>query len=254
MGPLGSVIPWWAKGRSHRLEHHLLAGMGALPTGAPALQCSSHAAKREGEDHLKVPRAQPIETAKVMALAHPSVMTLLESTDWEVLDIVEQVYHREYVLALNELPCQQQEEYMMKLQQELNWHMARVGLMEGPVPARPTSQGHRGFCSCSSSQTQSPSARPLGAKVAKHLMEDSSMRQSQSRGWCSWSKCRSNTHRSELQWLQSPSPFVSCIETSPSRPVRHSSPITKASALPSHRWVTKQLPEWPSSLPSAVGI
>ena len=42
--------------------------------------------------------------AEVMAPAHPSVRTFLGSTNQEILDLAEQVYQREYVLAPSELP------------------------------------------------------------------------------------------------------------------------------------------------------
>ena len=50
------------------------------------------------------PRVQLIEMAKVMATAHPSVRTLMGATDGEILDWVEKVYQREYVLAPSVLP------------------------------------------------------------------------------------------------------------------------------------------------------
>ena len=104
----------------------------------------------------RCPQAKPIEMAKVTSPAHPSVRTFLGSTDWETLDILEQVYQEEYVLAPSELPRRQQAEYMMDLWQELSQHIARAGLREGLAPARPTSLGWRCSHSCSFLWTQFP--------------------------------------------------------------------------------------------------
>ena len=71
-----------------------------------------------------------------MAPLHPSARMLLGSTDGDT-GPGRTGYWGEYKLAPSELPCQQQEEHMMELGQELSQHMNRVGLREGPSPARP---------------------------------------------------------------------------------------------------------------------
>ena len=55
MGPPGSVVHEQAQERSPRLEHHPPSGIGALPTGASAPQCSSHAEEGVGKNHQKMP-------------------------------------------------------------------------------------------------------------------------------------------------------------------------------------------------------
>ena len=92
------------------------------------------------------------------------------------------------------------------------------------MSARSTSQGRRCSCNCSPSQTQSPSARPRGVEVATWLKEDSSTRQSRSRGQCSHSRHRSTCHRTESWWHQSPLLPGPHSGTSPSRPGRYSLP------------------------------
>ena len=158
-----------------------------------------------------------------MALAHPSVRT--SWVHWPR----DTGHHGTGVLGgvcwpPGNSPHQWQEEYMMELWQELSWCMARVGLREGLAPARLTSHHWRCCHGCSSLWTQSTSAGPWGPEVAKHLRDDSSVRQSQSRGQHPQSEHKSNTHRSELWWCWSPSPSESWIKTSPSRPIRNSFP------------------------------
>ena len=92
-----------------------------------------------------------------------TVRTLLGSTDQEVLDITEQVYWGEYVLAPSKLPCLQQEECMMELQQQLSQCMVRVSLREGLASAGPTSQGQRCSYGHLSLWTWSPLAGPQRA-------------------------------------------------------------------------------------------
>ena len=78
--------------------------------------------------------------------------------------------------------------------------MVRAHLKGTSVSARPTSQDSRCCCNCMPSWTESPSAGPRGAEVAKQLKEDSSTRQSRCRGPFCCSRSRSTLHKSELQW------------------------------------------------------
>ena len=48
--------------------------------------------------HKKVTHMQLTDIAEEMALEHPSVGSLLGSTDQKILGVAEQVYHGEYVL------------------------------------------------------------------------------------------------------------------------------------------------------------
>ena len=126
MGGLGSVVPGQAQERSPGLEHHPPSGVEVLPIEASAPQCISHAKEGAGKNQQKAPQAQPIEMVEAMALTHPSIRTLLGSTNWEIPDIAEQMYQGEYVLASSELPFWWQEEYMTEQHQELSQCMARV--------------------------------------------------------------------------------------------------------------------------------
>ena len=91
MGPLDSIVPWWAKETAPRLENCPPLGMGALLTGAPAPQCSSHVAG-EGEDQLKMPPSSSNWAGWSNNPCAPICQDFSGSTDQEVLDITDQVY------------------------------------------------------------------------------------------------------------------------------------------------------------------
>ena len=71
-----------------------------------------------------------VKTAKMMVPEHPSFWTLLGSTNAEVLEVTEQVYQGEYVMAPSVLPCCWQEECIKKLFLELAQSTARAGLQQ----------------------------------------------------------------------------------------------------------------------------
>ena len=123
---------------SPRLEYHPPPGMGTLLTGAPAPQCCHHVVEGEGEDQPKMPLSS---TKWACQSTGPCTPLCKEYTDREILDLAEQVNWGEYILAPSELPCQQQEECMMELRQELCQHMTRVGLRKGLATTTPP------FCS-----------------------------------------------------------------------------------------------------------
>ena len=50
-------------------------------------------------------QVQQPETVEVIDPEHPSVRTILGSTDAKILKIAKQVYQGEYVLATSVLPC-----------------------------------------------------------------------------------------------------------------------------------------------------
>ena len=101
-----------------------------------------------GKEHQRHPQAPQAKMAEVTAPEHPTIRTLLGSTDAEISRVDEKVYWGEYVIAPSVLPFQQQEECIRELHLELAQHMARAGLQSRPRSARPTSQS-RG---CSHSQ------------------------------------------------------------------------------------------------------
>ena len=63
-----------------------------------------------------------------MAPEHPSVRTLLGSTDQEILDVAEHVYQGQYKVALSMLPRRLQDQFMAKLHEELSKQLVRANL------------------------------------------------------------------------------------------------------------------------------
>ena len=109
MGPSGSTVPGqaWRGHPCWSTTHHQEWGLFLLEH---LLHNVAAMSRKEWERTTrKHPDAQQIEMAEVMALAYPSIRTLLGSTNQEILDINEQVFWGEYVLAPNELPHWQQE-------------------------------------------------------------------------------------------------------------------------------------------------
>ena len=88
------------------------------------------------KEHQRCCKAPWAETAKVMAPEHPSIWTLLGSTDVEILKIAEQIYWEECVVALSVLHHLWQEECIKELCKDLAQCMARAGLQGGPGLAR----------------------------------------------------------------------------------------------------------------------
>ena len=207
MGPLESAVPGWAQKRSCRLDNCPPSGVGALPIGVSASQCSSYTKEGVRKTQKKVPPHAMNWHGQRNSPRIPLHQELLGSTGQEILGMAEQVYQRGYMLVPSELPHWRQEEYMAELHLELSQHIVRAGLGDASVPARPTSQGRRCSCDHLPSWTQSPLAGPRGVNVDKCLREESSTRQSRSRGWHSHSRGRSSHHRNESWWHQSsPSP------------------------------------------------
>ena len=191
MDPLGSAVPSWAQERPPGIKHHLLSGVGALSTEASAPQCSRYAEEGVGKNHKKVSPSLMNWDGQING---PSISLHQDSSrvHWPGdVRCAEQAYWGEFMPAPSKqeesAQNQQKEEYMAELCLELSWCMARAGLWDASVPARPTSWGRRCSHGHSSSWTQSPSAGPKGAEAAKWLREDSLMSCSRSRGWCSCS-------------------------------------------------------------------
>ena len=66
--------------------------------------------------------------AKERALEDPSVRTLLGSTDWEILNVAEQVYRGQYEVVPSVLLHRHQDQFMAKLHEELGQCLVRAGL------------------------------------------------------------------------------------------------------------------------------
>ena len=132
-----------------------------------------------------------------MALEHPSLRTLLGSTDQEILDVAEQVYKGLYEVAPSILPCRQQDQFMAELHGELGQCLVRAGLQGVTGTAQSLSRERRHLWACSSSQARSPSVESRRKEVAKQLRGDSQMRSL-------WPGSRGS--RSRVQQHQSQSP------------------------------------------------
>ena len=240
MGPLWSVIPWWAKERSpgwstaHQHEWGLFLLECLLHNTAAMWQ------KERERTTQRHPQAQPIEMAEVMVPAHSSVRTPLGSTDWEVLDIVEHVYQWSMWWPQVNSPWWQ-EEYMMELWQQLSWSMARVHLREGLAPARPLPRAR-----------DTPMVtHPLGISSPWPGLKGQK-----------WPGAWGRTHQwgSVNQGANIPDPNAGVILAGasceplilklmhwdlPQQTHQALVPITTPFTLPSHRWAAKLLPEWP---------
>ena len=90
--------------------------------------------------------------AEEMAPEHPSIRSLLGSTDDEILEIAEQVYWGQYEAVSSILPHWHQEQFMAELYEELGQNLTRAGLWEATRTGRSPSRGRR--CSCAYSLSQ----------------------------------------------------------------------------------------------------
>ena len=100
-------------------------------------------------------RSQDEETEEV-APEHPSMRALLDATDDDIIQVVEQVYQGEWTLAPNVLSHHQHKDCMRKLWWGLNRCMARAGLQEAQgtqdtLSSMRTSRSRRCSWGCSAS-------------------------------------------------------------------------------------------------------
>ena len=135
-----------------------------------------------------------------MAPEHPSIITLLGSTDQEILDVVEQVYKGQYEVAPNILPHRCQYQFMAKLHKDLGQCLVRVGLCGTMGTAWSLSMERRHLWACSLSQARSPSVESRRKEVAKQPRGDSLTRSL----WpCSrHSRSRVQQHQNQLPGCQ----------------------------------------------------
>ena len=98
-----------------------------------------NAASMRRKEHQRCSQDLQAEPTKVTAPEHPSVRTLLGSTNADILKVTEKVYQGECVTAPIVLPQLQQEECIKELCLELAQHTARAGLQNGSGSTRPTS-------------------------------------------------------------------------------------------------------------------
>ena len=203
-GPFGVSCPWTSSKRDHlgwRTVCHHEWGSSYWNICSTMWQLCKGGSKKDTRRH---PHMQQTDMAKEMAPEHPTVRTHLGSTNQEIFGVTEWV--QEYVLAPSELPCQQQEEYMTELHQDLNQHMVGAGFQSTSLPARPTSQSRKCSCRCSSSWTQSLLDRPRGVDAAKQLREESSWGNPDPGVDILTLGIGATLHRSELWWHQNPPP------------------------------------------------
>ena len=150
-----------------------------------------------------------------MALEHPSVRSLLGSTDQEILDVVEWVYRGQYEVAPSILPHRCQDQFMAKLHEEWGQHLVRAGLWSGTGKAQSLSRGEGALTAHSSCQARSPSAESRRKEVAKWLRGDSLSRNL----WPHSRGCRSRVqqHQSQLPGHQLASEAPPQASTRPQR-------------------------------------
>ena len=142
--------------RTHRPEY-LNTRVGSLSARAECLlHNAAYMRRKRHQRHSQAPQA---EMAKVTAPDHPSIWTLIGSTDVEILKIAEQVYWG-CVVSPSVLPCRWQKECIKELCHELAKCMARGVLQSRPGLARPTSRSRRYSYSHSASWAWSPSVGP----------------------------------------------------------------------------------------------
>ena len=243
-----SDIPQWIEEGTPRLDHCPQAGVGTLLIRASAPQCCLH----EEEIAMKVLLKSTGRAVEEMAPEHPSMRTLIGTTNDTILQVTEQVYQGEWTLAPNLLSCQQNKDCMRELQQELNKCMARAGLHGAPHLAG-SSRSRRCSHGCSASQTQSPSAELQRREAVKWPRKESLIGWSRSQKWCSQSRGRSRS-----RWHQSPSPEHLGQSQSPSPSPPRSSPTgewlclhMKGLKLQSRTWESRSR-TWQSRAPTLV--
>ena len=76
------------------MEHPKNTGVGAVPPGTALLECHHYVEKGVPMPHVKIPHSHQTAAAEDAAPEQPAVLTLLGSTDDEILEFAEQVYHR----------------------------------------------------------------------------------------------------------------------------------------------------------------
>ena len=168
--------------------------------------------------------------AEVTAPAHPSVRTLLESTDRKITGHHGTGYQVECVLSPVNSTAGSRKSIWWSYDQiwaspwleqasGKDWHQ------QDPVP------GARDAPTATHPHRLGPLGWATGGRAAKWTREDSSMRQSWSKTWHTWSKHRSETHRNESWWCQRPSPTESCVESSLSRPPSPQRPVAECPLL-----------------------
>ena len=116
--------------------------------------------------------------AKEMAEEHPSVRTLLVSTDQEILDVAECVHRGQYKVSPIILPLRLQDQFMTGLHEELGKCLVKAGLQSATANAQSLSRGRRCSWAYSSSQARSPSAVSRRKEIALQPRGDSLSRSS----------------------------------------------------------------------------
>ena len=137
------------------------------------------------KEHQKCSHGLPLEPTET-ALEHPSLQTLVESWDSDLLWVTEQIHKGKYVVTPSMFTCAQQEDLMKELQKELSRCLTQAGLQAERGPDELPSRSWR--CSWGPEE------------------EDQALKVKQQDRW-SWSG-RTRTHsrgRSGLRWQQSPS-------------------------------------------------
>ena len=171
--------------------------MEPISVGMNVPQCCHYAA-------LRVSKALPWTPLGTIWGSHPSMWTLAGSRDANLLQVAEQIYKGEYMVAPSMFPHALCNNFMKELQRQLSKHLTWACL-----------QGERGLAKVSSRSWR----HSWGLEQEDQALEARLQgRQSQSQ--------RRRTHsrgRSGLRWWQSPSPsHPSWVQSpSPSSPLSH---------------------------------
>ena len=94
---------------------------------------------KEHQRHSQGFLLEPTKTAP----EHPSVQTLIESWDTNLLQVMEQIYKDKYMVAPSMFTHAQQEDFMKELQWELSRCMTRADLWSERGPAELLSRSQR---------------------------------------------------------------------------------------------------------------
>ena len=178
-----------------------------------------NAASMKKKEHWRHSWRSQAEETKEVAPECPLIKTLKGATDDTIIQLVKQVYWGEWTLVPSVLFCNQHNDCMIELQQDLSWHMASTGLQGTPSLTR-SSRSRIHSHGQSASWSHSPSAEPWSRETAKWPGEDSPTGQSELWQWCSQLRGRSRSRQCQGNspecWRQSLSSSLGPPRSSPS--------------------------------------
>ena len=142
----------------------------------------------------------PLWEPSVTAIEHPSMQTLVGSRNADFLQVAEQIYKGEYMVAPSMFSHTQQEDLMKDLCRELSGHLTQTGLQGDRVPAELPSRSWR----CSWGPEKEDQA--LEVKWQDRWSRSGRTRtHSRGQNGSRWQQSRFPLHPT---WCQSPSPAL----------------------------------------------